>query len=496
MTELYKSIREMKVLSDGTTIGESGYPSRRHLTFQRGKPIRVEYLFEPGRLSPDSTALFGPALNQSYFVLPGRAFLVYPDFPEHDNIAGSIEWKNFPETWNLADSLGVTGSCRRAGNLLKLSNGLFVGGDFRVIKAPLAGESAYVAVRGNWQFTDAAFAELAARVIAAEREFWKDDNSFRYLVALVPLDAPSGEYGGTAVENSFLMSMSPGTQLDGDVRFVLAHEMFHTWNPAQLGELRQNPAYWFSEGLTDYYARLLLLRASLINREEYANEVNRAYFEYMTSPARNYSEKVVQAQYFAEPAAQKLPYLQGSLLALKWNVLIAEHTGGRQSLDDAMRALRGKAKATEQVLSDQYLASFFSGFGGAEIVSDIRDYIGLGRTLPLPERAMGACYRVGNRYLYIFDAGFDVEAIYQTGVIRGVKEESEAYKAGLRNGQTVIRSSAINPNDTNQFVEMTVAESGQPKLVRYYPRVKGPEVDQYELIPNANNPSCQVPTSQ
>ena len=481
-TELYKSIHQIRVVSAGSSMGRSDKPSRRRISFEPGKPVRLEYLFQPEELSPKSTVVFGPALNSDYFVLTGRNFLVYPDVSEHDSMPVSIEWVNFPVGWTLADSLGVNDLCQQTNTLLKLSNGLFVGGDFRLQKSALPSPQIYLAIRGKWQFDDTALTELAAKVIAAERRFWDDRSLSRYLVVLTPQEAPPGEYGGTAVEGGFLMFMSPGTQFSFDVQFLFAHEAFHNWNPAQLGELNpKNPVYWFTEGFTDYYARLLLLRASLISSQQYADDINRVYSEYMSSPARNYSEQRVQAQYFSDPPTQRLPYLQGTLLALKWNAIIDERSHGRQSLDNAMRLLRDRAKASEQILSDQNLATFFADFACSGVIADIRDYAGFGKTLPLPAQALGPCFQLEKKALYMFNAGFDIDAIYRDGIIRGVEEGSEAYKAGLRDGQTVLRSSVINPNDANQLVEMSVVDSGQLKRIRYFPREPASQIDQYQF---------------
>jgi predicted metalloprotease with PDZ domain len=264
-TELYKQISGIRVLSPGASIRDAdNRPARRRLSFPPGKPVRVEYEFEQANPVQPSGIYFGALLNPGSFVLTGRNFLVYPDIPERAELPVSLEWKDFPAGWSLADSLGVNQSCQQTKSLLPLSNGLFVGGNFRLAKRNVAGQPVYVAVRGEWPFSDENFADLAGHVLSAEREFWNDRNAPYYLVTLMPIDAPSGEYAGTAVENGFLMLMSSGTQLDFDIQFLLAHEMFHVWNPAQLGEMSsENPIYWFSEGFTDYYARLLLLRSSI-----------------------------------------------------------------------------------------------------------------------------------------------------------------------------------------------------------------------------------------
>jgi predicted metalloprotease with PDZ domain len=481
-TELYKSIHQMRVISAGSSMGGADKVSRRRISFGAGKPVQLEYLFQPEELSSKSNVTFGPVLNSDYFVLTGRNFLVYPDVPEHDSMPVSLEWVNFPAGWTLADGLGVNDLCQRGNTLLKLSNGLFIGGDFRLQKSALPSPQVYLGIRGKWQFDDTALAELAAKVIAAERQFWDDRSMSNYLVVLTPQEAPPGEYGGTAVEGGFLMFMSPGTQFSFDVQFLFAHEAFHSWNPAQLGEINpKHPIYWFSEGFTDYYARLFLLRASFISPQQYADDINRIFSEYMSSPARNYGEQRVQAQYFSDPPTQRLPYLQGTLLALKWNAIVDERSHGHQSLDNAMRLLRERAQASDQILSEQNLATFFADFVGSGVIADIRDYVEFGKTMPLPPQALGPCFRLEKKVLYTFNAGFDVDAIYRNGIIQGVEQGSEAYKAGLRDGQSVLRSSGINPNDANQAVEISVVDSGQLKQIRYFPRESVSQIDQYQF---------------
>jgi predicted metalloprotease with PDZ domain len=72
---------------------------------------------------------------------------------------------------------------------------------------------------------------------------------------------------------------------------LLAHEVFHTWNPYKLGWIR-SPAegiYWFTEGFTTYYQDLLLWRAGLLSLEGYIQAVNRVLRDYFQSHAKNTS---------------------------------------------------------------------------------------------------------------------------------------------------------------------------------------------------------------
>jgi predicted metalloprotease with PDZ domain len=111
--------------------------------------------------------------------------------------------------------------------------------------------------------------------------------------------------------------------------------------------------------------------------------------------------------------------------------------------------------------------------------------------VPLPSNALGSCFSLVKKPLYTFETGFDIEALYRDGLIRGVKEGSEAYKAGVRNGQTVIKSGTIDPNDPNHAIEMTVLDVGIPKHIRYLPHGGKSEIDQYEMNMESNGQQCR-----
>jgi predicted metalloprotease with PDZ domain len=143
---------------------------------------------------------------------------------------------------------------------------------------------------------------LATTILRQERTFWGDIKNPYYVISLIPSQDASGSYAGTAMENSFAMLMAPDSSLDFGMKFVLAHEMFHAWNPAKLGEVDgSNPPYWFTEGFTDYYARLSLLRSGSITIDEYVNAINETYRSYMTSPVLHADAGVVRADFTAMP---------------------------------------------------------------------------------------------------------------------------------------------------------------------------------------------------
>lgn len=203
------------------------------------------------------------------------------------------------------------------------------------------------------------------------------------MITLLPSDDTPGNYGGTALEDSFALFMSRTATLDFNTKFLMAHEMFHSWNAGKLGEIRLEMPYWFTEGFTDYYARLLLLRARLISEQEYARDVDGSYHEYLGSPVLHVTGKRAREQFFEDPNLQRLAYLRGDFLALRWDQMIRQRSGGKESLDTAMRDLLQQAKQKEVVLTSDFLASYFGSYVGPDGTQDVQKYIDDGETIRL-----------------------------------------------------------------------------------------------------------------
>jgi predicted metalloprotease with PDZ domain len=217
--------------------------------------------------------------------------------------------------------------------------------------------------------------------LATERKFWDDMDIPNYLITLLPSDDTPDNYVGIALEDSFALFMSNQRVLDFDTKFLLAHEMFHSWNAAKLGEIRDETPYWFTEGFTDYYARALLLRMGLISDEEYSRNLVSLQQEYHLSPVSHVTGKYARER-ILDYDIQRLAYLRGDLLALRWDQLIRKKSGGKQSLDTAMRDLFLEAKRKELVLTDDFLAKYFGSYLGTDGAQDVQKYIEDGETIP------------------------------------------------------------------------------------------------------------------
>ena len=167
-----------------------------------------------------------------------------------------------------------------------------------------------------------------------------------------------GAFGGLEHKNSVSLG-ARSSELARDPNAVLqetAHEFVHTWNLMQIRpaeyrgvDYRTQPpvaSLWFSEGLTLFYADLLLRRAGVRLRDSTrAAHVERLQGSYLGNPAygRFSAEAVSRVAYNAEPGAlgdySASTHLQGELIGTMLDLIIRDATRGRRSMDDVMRLL-------------------------------------------------------------------------------------------------------------------------------------------------------------
>jgi len=138
---------------------------------------------------------------------------------------------------------------------------------------------------------------------------------------------------------------------------LASHEFFHAWNgkrlrPVELGPFNYEEevftrGLWMVEGVTDYYAELLVHRAGLSSEAEYLDALANKIEELQTTPGRGV-QPVDLASFDAwikyyRPDENSLNasisyYTKGAVLAFLLDAKIRRATAGAKSLDDVMRA--------------------------------------------------------------------------------------------------------------------------------------------------------------
>ena len=237
----------------------------------------------------------------------------------------------------------------------------------------------------------------------------------------------------------------------------LAHELFHEWNPRRLNRSEDERLYWFTEGVTDYYATITLWRSGLWSLERLLDDFNSTARRYFGSPSRNLAAERMVRQRKADSNAERLPYLQGYLLASHWN------PDGH--LDQAMRNLR---RSNRVPLSNRRIADALSAAGIADARSEIERFVMQGETIVLRSRIWGDCAAESKLEVGRFDIGFDREESQKTMTISGVRHGSNAWQAGVRDGQ---RWAAMDVawGDPGYPADLEVRDEQGTRRVKYLP---------------------------
>jgi predicted metalloprotease with PDZ domain len=157
-----------------------------------------------------------------------------------------------------------------------------------------------------------------------ERMFWHDYNFPYYLVTISTFGREGGGAGGGGFTNAFAMFIQKTSSFGYDIQSLLAHEIFHAWNPYRMGTVTIPSVLmaWCTEGFTTYYQDVLLLRAGMLSVPEYIDKTNEKIRKYLLSPAKNVSNEEIVNRSRTDSAMSDLLYSRGAITALwlDWHI--------------------------------------------------------------------------------------------------------------------------------------------------------------------------------
>lgn len=222
---------------------------------------------------------------------------------------------------------------------------------------------ASLGVDGLWD-TKKAMAD-ARKIIEAQQKLWGEVPYRDYWF----LNLATETGGGLEHDNCCVLMTSRWTQRQkakyADWLALVSHEFFHAWNVRRLRpKVLQTYDYnaeqyfrelWVAEGLTSYYDNLMVVRAGLGTPKDYLERLNKDIQSVQNAPGR-----LVQSLddssfdtwikfYRPDENANNSRisyYVKGSLIGLLLDAKIRVATQNQKSLDDCMRLLWQRHRAT------------------------------------------------------------------------------------------------------------------------------------------------------
>jgi len=306
---------------------------------------------------PPSSSFRGawrPFLNSKGILFGGPHSFMYV---VGHTLAPSNIYLQLPSNWKITTGLIPTSDPNRffAPTVFALIDAPILAGDMKTWKFTVDGTPhtvAYFPIQNSVPFDEEKFVSNIRRFVEQAaalfgrlpyREFY--------------FQIQDGAYGGLEHNNCVTLG-APSSQLAKEMTSFmeeLGHEYFHSWNLMRIHPIEYvdvsykkpelSKGLWFSEGLTLFYADLLLRRAGL--PVEDSTRIN--HFEWLIrryySGAANHKispERVSLASYGpADMLGDYLgsPHLQGEVLGAIFDLIIRDATNNRKSMDDVMRIM-------------------------------------------------------------------------------------------------------------------------------------------------------------
>ncbi len=494
-TDYWKHLRDLSV--EGATAREDG-PETRVLTHAPGAALTVRYRIvtaydkDPAVGDPGGNP-YRPIIRPGWFSAIGHGLFAEPE--NGTDLPADFRWGDLPAGWKTASDLdhSAMGARLRVGDIQQ--SVLLGSPNLRLYDREVKGVGMRLAVLGEWSaFKTEDFADLITRVLGAQRDYWKAPGE-TFFVALTPMTPQEGSVsiGGTGLDDGFSIYAGTDAPLE-PMRYLLAHENMHTWSPRQLGGMPQDAEagdYWFSEGFTDFLTHRTLLRSGIWSLEEFVEHVNGEMLAYAASPSRLAPNSAIIDGFWSSPDIQKLPYRRGMLLALYWDYRLRQTTGGRRDLDDVLAAQTVRARTLREAGDNPMAAALFAAIyretGGPDLASDYDRMVQRGQAVLLPEGLFAPCARVETIVRPNFHRGWDAEATSAANnVLTGVRDDSPAYRAGLRNGMQIVKREFGEPGNSSVEYGLRIkAPDGTETVYRFMPTAPGSQtIQKLVLTPN------------
>jgi predicted metalloprotease with PDZ domain len=420
----------------------------------------------------------------------GGTFLLLP--PGDASYRLSVDWdlSGLPAGAAGVSSLGV-GDASSSSPLPAeaLADSFFMAGTIGRFPDEGTADGFFSAWQGKPPFDVKPLMEWGARLRGDYIRFFKDSSPEPYGVFIRRNLVNPG--GGVSLHHSFVTTYGEKTGSDpDDLKLTLAHEMFHTFAPS-IGVPAGLESSWFGEGLATYYQRELPFRFGMIDPSTYLGDLNYTAARYYTNALGNAPNSEVPKRFWEDTRIRTLPYDRGALYFATVDYAVRKASGGKRSLDDLVLAMRARQLAGKTLTNADWeeLVGKELGQNGVE---DFRAMLQGATPLPASD-AFGPCFRRVTKPLRRYQLGFDPKVLVQPKrIVRGLIAGSAAAKAGLRNGDEILKPVGQDhiQGDQTGILTLLIRRGDEEMTIHYLPRGETVDAWQWARVPGVPDAAC------
>jgi predicted metalloprotease with PDZ domain len=285
-----------------------------------------------------------------------------------------------------------------------------------------------------------------------------DDVPWDTYTTLLVFDEDFG--GGSALEhsNSHLGIYHPVFLGSPVLASITAHEIFHAWNvkrirpadmwPYDYGRPMPTELLWISEGITDYYSDLALVRGEIVSPEYFYQVTLDKIAGVRGLPPVALEDASLSTWIGPRDGTSSIYYDKGSLAGLMLDILIRDASDNRRSLDDVMKTMYEDAYlAGRGFTEDEWWTAVRDAAGGRSF-RDFHDRYVDGRDpYPWEEILPLAGLRLEEDFERVPRMGVTTNASAEGVVVVDVLPDGSAGQAGVQSGDRLISVGEVEVED-------------------------------------------------
>jgi predicted metalloprotease with PDZ domain len=364
---------------------------------------------------------------------------------------------NTPKDWKIAvglDAVGDSYTVYKAPDYDVLADNPVTMGSFIELRYESHGKPHTIAMRGaNRVNVDK---EKIVRVCKAISDGQGDFfgglpfNKYVWHFAVTP-----GADGGGGLEHLTSTQISLAQGVGPRSISVCAHEYFHLWNvkrirsralgPFDYTKLPKTGALYWLEGTTDYYASLLSMRYGPLTEADFLRDLVQNTWSVRNNPARLTVSPYESSMRVDETNGGRgnsngyeiSYYNLGWLVGLVLDIELRSRSGGKRTLDEAMKILWQMCKDDAPGFQENEIRNIMLQLGGPTMGDFFDRVVMMPGELPIEEQLAKIGYtleRTEEKYTY---AGFDVGPMFGATGVRVVRTRASVGSL-LRSGDQIV----------------------------------------------------------
>jgi len=278
-----------------------------------------------------------PEVTDDALFLVSKALFIYSSGVKNAKIKFNI-----PSSWEIATSWKKDEKgFYFADSWISLVNNALVLGDFDKKVVTNGQMNLIFAIDKNLSKHKQRFIDLMQKQLNAFSKIFDGTPNRNYLIALRKADEDDGE----SFQDSFNQVLTDNRIEDRYIIWAntMAHEMFHYWNGNYSIAGKSEDVHWFTEGFTEYYSGLSLMRTGVIPEDIYLKKMERFLSRYIVTKKMWPVDQVSLVDAGKEKAKNwLLIYGGGATMAFALDIEIRTLTNNNKSLDDVMLLVKTK----------------------------------------------------------------------------------------------------------------------------------------------------------